>query len=106
MNEKDEVNLFPLPLPGMSYMMATHVLTGYVGEHHLNPKLHQSHNMGCSDTGHQVTLVKADEGQHRSHRKTLEILPLPDLLLLLLPLPLPCHGSAMPWGTREVPTLL
>lgn len=73
MNEKDEESLFPLHLPDMSYMMARHVLTGYVGEHHLNPRLHQSHDMGCSDMGHQVTLVKADEVQHRSHRETLMI---------------------------------
>lgn len=43
MNEKGEVNLFPLPLPGTSYLMARHVLAGDVREHHLNPKRRQWH---------------------------------------------------------------
>lgn len=79
-------------------MTARHVLKGYIG--YLNPKLHQSHDMESSDTEHQVTLIKADEGQYHSHRKTLEILEIHNLLL-----PLPPYGSAKPWGTREVPTL-
>lgn len=62
----------PLFLAASRYVnvMARHLLT----EHCLNPHLHQSQGMECSDTGHQVTLVKANEGQHRRHRNTLEIL--------------------------------
>ena len=102
MNEKDEINVFALPLPRMSYMVARHFLTGHVGEHLLNPRLHQSRDMQSSDTGHPVTLVKADEEHHCDLRKTLETLPLRDLLLLL---PIPCHDSAKPCGTHQIPTL-
>lgn len=101
MNEKDEAKLFPLLLPGTSCMMARDVLMGYVGEHHLNPNLHHSHSTWCSDTGHHITLVKADEGRHCSNRRTLEILPLYDILLPLL-----CRSSAKPWETDEASTLL
>lgn len=92
MNEKGEVELFALPLhPGVPCRKGRHVSTRCVGE--------QPHDLGPMGTGHPVTPVKGDEEQHCSHRETLEILPLNDLLL-----PLPCYSSAEPQGTHEAPT--
>ena len=93
MNEKSEVELFALPLhPGMPCREERHIFTWCVGE--------QPHDLGPIGTGRPVTSLKVDEEQHCSHRETLEILPLYNLLLLL---PLPCYSSAEPRGTHEAP---
>lgn len=93
MNEKSEVDLFALPLhPGMLHGKESHALTRCVEE--------QPHDLGPIDIEHLVTTVKVDEEQHCSHRSTIEILTLYDLLLLLQ---LPYYSSAKTRGTHEGP---